>query len=187
MVIHTYTHYIHHPHGHTQFIRFYISQSFYISVLRNTFYSYFLLFFYHPFRCLSLSIFLYLLLSLRLHEHFMFSFDSFVFSCASFRAPPYLLAHRRYLHCVPMSDLISREAFFEIDVTKRVLTRKGRRTLFPDLPMLPSYPRRDEKLHSSLSARKTLNFLPRAYPAGKKGRSTFTFHRSAFREQPCRP
>lgn len=73
VVIHTCTHYIHHPHGHTQFIHFYISQSFYISVLRNTFYSYFLLFFHHPFRCLSLSIFLYLLLSLRLHEHFMFS------------------------------------------------------------------------------------------------------------------
>lgn len=58
VVIHTYTHYIHHPHVHTTVHLFSISFRF-----RNTFYSYFLLFFYHPFRCLSLLVFFYFSLS----------------------------------------------------------------------------------------------------------------------------
>lgn len=108
-------------------------------------------------------------------------FNSFIFffPCASSRAPPYLLAHRRYLHCAPMSDFIS--VFFGIDVTKEVLTCKGWRTLLPDVPILP----RHTKSHTHPSERRmTLNFLSCAYLVGKKkGGVTFTFHRSTFRER----
>lgn len=68
-----------------------------------------------------------------------------------------------------MSDLISRETFFEIDVTKRVLTRKGWRTLFPDLPMLLSYPRRMKSYtHLSLGEEDVELFAARVSRGGKK-------------------
>jgi len=70
--------------------------------------------FYHSFHCLSLSIFLFLFFSLSFSVCLSpWAFHVFLivsFFHVPFRAPPCFLAHR-YLHCVPMSDLICAKHF----------------------------------------------------------------------------
>lgn len=130
---------------------------------------------------ISPSIFLFLSLSLSISMSISCLFDSFVFSCASSRAPPYLLAHRRYLHCVPMSELIHAKCFRD-RCNERGIDSQEMENVTPGCSDASILPRRT-KSHIHPSQRKmTLNFLPCTYLA-EKGASAFTFHRSAFCEQ----
>jgi len=184
VVIHTYTHYIHHPHAHTQLIRFTFS------IFRFSQYILLLFFFCSSFITLFVvylsfnifpSIFLFLSLSLSISMSISCLFDSFVFSCASSRAPPYLLAHRRYLHCVPMSELIRAKRFRD-RCNERGIDSQRMENVTPGCSDASILPRRT-KSHIHPSQRKmTLNFLPCSYLA-EEGASAFTFHRSAFCEQ----
>lgn len=173
VVMHTCTYTLHtsSTRSHTAYRLIHFSIS---SFFRNTFL--FFAFLPSPFS-LSVSFDICLFLSLSLFSRtFQCLFDSFVSSYASSRAPPYLFAHRRYLHCVPMSDLICAKRFADRCKTKEVLTRKGgvENVLSSQIFVHYLIAAHTKSSYSSLVERKmTLNLFFAARVSRGKRRSTY--------------